>query len=623
MAAWLLFAGALAVSAGQDTQTEPSAEAPAFFLPKNPKAAEYMLNRLSNEQLLKVPRSEPVHAAILRRAGLEARHRLEAAQAIAKTRGTDPAAILLETIAQLDTRDDALEPVILELGQLALQRPKSELGSSKPALENLRAATKAASRQMAWASLALLAGDAVALWDELAATPDRLSDLILGLGWVPDPGVQARVLARVQSAALSHADLQLRAAALTALPRFVGQENAAFETLASAVSEGTAGMVALGNLTRISRKAWPRERASQLIDPAIALLRKTPEAERTEPAFAQAMQAAQDLASLLPPDARKAAEKTLRGLGVRLIVLRTLREQMLYDKNRIVVEAGKPAEILLENDDVMQHNLVVVTPGAIEEIGQAAERMAPEPDAQGRLHVPDSPKVLHATRMLNPGESERLRFTAPAEPGDYGYVCTYPGHWRRMVGTLVVVADLEDYLATHGDTPEPVFTEWKLADLVPSLADPKLGNPTSGRQHFTNLACGQCHRLGAEGYAFGPDLTELAQRYQRDRTAILREILDPSNKIDDRYRNTTFDLADGESVSGIVLEETAEHVRIQSGPADVLIQNLKPGDIRKRSPQPTSLMPAGLLNSLTKEQILDLVAFLETGGKVAEAGHAH
>ena len=74
----------------------------------------------------------------------------------------------------------------------------------------------------------------------------------------------------------------------------------------------------------------------------------------------------------------------------------------------------------------------------------AAEKMAAEPDAFARNFIPKSKKVLHATRMLQPREIERLQFTAPNKPGEYPYVCTFPGHWRTMFGTLHVVPKLAD-----------------------------------------------------------------------------------------------------------------------------------------------------------------------------------
>jgi hypothetical protein len=70
--------------------------------------------------------------------------------------------------------------------------------------------------------------------------------------------------------------------------------------------------------------------------------------------------------------------------------------------------------------------------------------MAADPAAFAKSFVPDVPEVLHATRLLQPGQTERLAFTAPAETGDFPYVCTFPGHWRRMNGVLRVVKSLDD-----------------------------------------------------------------------------------------------------------------------------------------------------------------------------------
>ena len=72
-----------------------------------------------------------------------------------------------------------------------------------------------------------------------------------------------------------------------------------------------------------------------------------------------------DLAGLLPPEDAAAARRDLRDLRVSVFVIHTVREQMRYDTPRLVVEAGKPFEIVIENDDFMPHNLVVVKPGAV------------------------------------------------------------------------------------------------------------------------------------------------------------------------------------------------------------------------------------------------------------------
>src|SRR4030095_1532980 len=110
--------------------------------------------------------------------------------------------------------------------------------------------------------------------------------------------------------------------------------------------------------------------------------------------------------------------------------------------------------------------------------------MLPQPDAFFRLYVPDSPKVLFATKMLDGGQSAKLAFTAPTEPGEYPYLCTYPAHWRRMVGTLAGVTDVEGYLPSHASA-EPTVTEWKLEDLAPELHKVAAGrNLTNGKEFF-------------------------------------------------------------------------------------------------------------------------------------------
>lgn len=66
-------------------------------------------------------------------------------------------------------------------------------------------------------------------------------------------------------------------------------------------------------------------------------------------------------------------------------------------------------------------------------------------DASVKPFVPNSPLVLHATNLLKEGETARLGFTAPKEPGEYIYVCTFPGHWVRMYGVMLVVNALDAY----------------------------------------------------------------------------------------------------------------------------------------------------------------------------------
>src|SRR5262249_23727358 len=140
--------------------------------------------------------------------------------------------------------------------------------------------------------------------------------------------------------------------------------------------------------------------------------------------------------------------------------------------------------------------------------------------------------------------------------------------------------------------------EWKLADLQADLGKVGAGrNLDTGKEFFSKLACVQCHKLGREGYSYGPDLTDVFRRYKGDRAKVLEQILEPSKTIDDRYRNFNFELKTDDPVLGMVLKEDPETISIQTGSADSLIQVLKKSDVLKRSPQASSPMPVGLLNT--------------------------
>src|SRR5262249_41898314 len=143
-------------------------------------------------------------------------------------------------------------------------------------------------------------------------------------------------------------------------------------------------------------------------------------------------------------------------------------------------------------------NFVIVQPGALEEIGELAEKTATQPGAADRHYVPSSSKVLVSSKLLQPRQGQRLSFTAPSKPGVYPYVCTYPGHWRRMHGALYVVGDLEEYQANPeaylAKRPLPIAdellkfnrprTEWKYEELAPVVKELKGRSFANGKQMF-------------------------------------------------------------------------------------------------------------------------------------------
>ena len=613
-------AGILTLSRAAEEPTKKT-----LFLPKSPVAAAYVLARLSNKELIEAPRSEFVYVALLQRAGLDRKYRLEALDGLAKARNTDTLAELINGIAALDKKGEDSAPVLRELATLLLQKTPADLLKKREDLEKLVAESELPlARQAGYAAIVTADGSIDKAWSVVESESAKFADLLLSIPLFRDTALRAGLYAKLQPL-LDKSDAEdVRRAAITAIVAVPGHDVENFNALAALAKAGTERATAVESLQKIPRKSWPREQAEPLLASLMNYLKEVPADQRTAPEAVSAFQLASDLVTLLPADKSKDAGKGLRAVGVSVFVIRTIHEQMLYDKTLLVVEAGKPVEIILINEDAMPHNLVVVMPGASEEVGKAAEKMAPEPDAQGRIHVPASPKVLHATRMVDGGQQAKLSFTAPTEPGDYQFVCTFPGHWMRMLGTLAVVKDVEAYLASRPATPEPKVTEWKLADFAADLDKVGAGRNLAGaRENFAKLACVQCHKLGQDGYAYGPDLTEVTKRMKSDRSALLTEILEPSKVIGDRYKNYVFELNDGEELVGMIVKEDADIVTVQTGPSETLIQPVKVSNIKKRDPQSSSMMPMGLLNMLTKEQILDLLAYIESGGNVPAHEHQH
>ena len=109
-----------------------------------------------------------------------------------------------------------------------------------------------------------------------------------------------------------------------------------------------------------------------------------------------------------------------------------------YVQKELKAKAGRSVALTFDNPDVMPHNWVLVRPGAEEKVGAAAALMVSLSDGADRHYVPDVPEVVAHTRLLDPGKSTTIYFTAPKEPGRYPYLCSFPGHAQLMRGVLIV-----------------------------------------------------------------------------------------------------------------------------------------------------------------------------------------
>lgn len=156
--------------------------------------------------------------------------------------------------------------------------------------------------------------------------------------------------------------------------------------------------------------------------------------------------------------------------------------------------------------------------------------------------------------------------------------------------------------------------EWKMEDVQPLLD--RVGKNRSferGKEVYESAQCLQCHRFGTEGGSVGPELTAVSTRFAR--RDILESILEPSKVISEQFQATLIMTVDGRVLDGRIIEETDKKVVIQ--PNQLLPDKIeiKKSDIEKRQPSKVSPMPAKLVDNFTLEEILDLMAYIESAGR--------
>ncbi len=132
------------------------------------------------------------------------------------------------------------------------------------------------------------------------------------------------------------------------------------------------------------------------------------------------------------------------------------------------------------------------------------------------------------------------------------------------------------------------------------------GSPYPGKQLYQNQ-CGQCHRLHAEGGQVGPDLTPFQRQ---DVVGLLAKILDPSQQVREGYQTHMVILQDGRLVQGFVVDRDPQLLVLRT--ADGFDVRLEQAQIEQHRVLERSLMPDGLLEELTDQQLLDLFAYLRS-----------
>ncbi|MAG94888.1 MAG: azurin, partial [Planctomycetaceae bacterium] len=378
---------------------------PRVFLDKNPRIVAYQLKRLSNEQLLLVQRAtdhtkyNPVFTAILARAGMSRQHRDEALAALVTLEKSDAVEQLLVVLEEIDEDDRQELRVGRELAAMLLGQSSPVLMKKLDALRGATDSENALLRATGYAGL-VSAGAVDGARTLAARGADATLDFLSAVALVPKTETRLALRESVVASLSKENSEDVRRAAVKAFAHVPGGYAETFRLVAPLVADKKFKTDAVRTLLKVPGKHRPANVAGTLVAEIVKQAEATPAAQRTTDEFLDAMQLADQLFALLPVDAARSYRTRLSAVAVRVVIIHTVEEEMRYDVPFFAVEAGRDVQIVLKNEDLMPHNLVVTVPGALKEVALEGATLAPEEGADGKLFVPKSDKVLFATNMV-------------------------------------------------------------------------------------------------------------------------------------------------------------------------------------------------------------------------------
>jgi putative heme-binding domain-containing protein len=161
--------------------------------------------------------------------------------------------------------------------------------------------------------------------------------------------------------------------------------------------------------------------------------------------------------------------------------------------------------------------------------------------------------------------------------------------------------------------PRATVKEWTVDELLAKYNEKKSGfDFERGKQMFAVAQCYKCHRFGGQGGIQGPDLTASSQRFSpKD---MLTAIIEPSKEISDQYEATVFQTEE-QTIIGRVANLNANMLMVSTNMLDPgNFVNLDRNDIVDTKPSKVSMMPGGLLDTLSADEVIDLLVYLQSGG---------
>ena len=329
----------------------------------NPAGAAYLLKETPTAELLKLPPTHATLLAILLRPDASDASRSEALADLARQQKISAPTVILNLIDQQEKDKKGSSAGIARF--LNLQTPE-DLKRVRPRLLQLATSSSISLlREVAWAAMATGDQSFDSVWTDAAKSKASQSDMLGGIPLVFDSELrgtaEAKVLPLLDADAKESDDI--RRGAISAAASMPHNQKAIFAAFIKLIDKGIAVPDASRGIGGLQRRAWNNADAGNASKAIVRWAQGIPKDQRTDQDYVQTVQFASELAGLLPSDQAGPVRKQLKELKVAVFVINTLREQMKYDTIRLVVEAGKPFEVIFQNNDFMPHNIAFVKPG--------------------------------------------------------------------------------------------------------------------------------------------------------------------------------------------------------------------------------------------------------------------
>jgi putative heme-binding domain-containing protein len=167
--------------------------------------------------------------------------------------------------------------------------------------------------------------------------------------------------------------------------------------------------------------------------------------------------------------------------------------------------------------------------------------------------------------------------------------------------------------ATKVMIPRQFVRNWQMADLLPELKEVNHGrNFVRGKAAFDSVQCAVCHKFKDEGGSIGPDLTGVGNRFTTE--YVLESILLPSKVVADQYANTQIVTKDHDVIEGRVMKDEGDKLIVRPSPLSEATVTVEKKNVARTQLSKVSPMPEGLVDVLSKDEILDLIAYLRASG---------